>query len=102
MIDRGNIRVGALISTVGQDAARITVVRDAQAVEAAGFDSIWASDHVLMPKERMTPYPFTDCGDIPWELDDPWFDPLIWLTAVAVSTTKGSAARSGDSFGHAA
>lgn len=32
-----------------------------------------------MPTTLDTPYPFADDGDIIWNLDDPWFDPLIWL-----------------------
>ncbi|MGV0807985.1 TIGR03619 family F420-dependent LLM class oxidoreductase [Mycolicibacterium setense] len=87
MINRETIRVGALIGTAGSEAARLTVGRDAQAAEAAGFDTIWTFDHVLMPKELDSPYPFTDSGDILWNLDDPWFDTLIWLTAIAVSTS---------------
>lgn len=80
------IRVGVLLDTVGPDAARLSVVHDAQAAEAAGFDSVWASDHILMPTDLETPYPFTESGEIPWKLDDPWFDLMIILTAAAVST----------------
>lgn len=87
MITRKTIRVGVLIGTVGAEAARLSVGRDAQAAEAAGFDTIWTFDHVLMPTDLDTPYPFTDSGHILWKLDDPWFDTLIWLTAIAVSTS---------------
>jgi probable F420-dependent oxidoreductase len=87
MIDRKTVRVGVLIGTAGSEAARLTVGRDAQTAEAAGFDTVWTFDHVLMPTALDTPYPFTDSGDILWELDDPWFDTLIWLTAIAVSTS---------------
>lgn len=86
MTSRKPIRVGALLDTVGSDAARLSVVHDARAAEAAGFDSVWASDHILMPTDLETPYPFTESGEIPWKLDDPWFDLMIVLTAAAVST----------------
>lgn len=86
VVDRGSLGVGVTLATVGEAAAALTVCRDARAVEAAGFDAIWCFDHVLMPTNRESPYPFTDDGRILWELDDPWFDPLIWLTAIAVST----------------
>lgn len=82
------LRVGALLANGGQgvDAARLG--EDAVAIEAAGFDSVWVSDHVLMPTTIETAYPFTDDGDIIWNLDDPWFDPLIWLAAVAATTRR--------------
>ena len=84
--ERRDLRVGVLLGTVGASASRLTVTRDARAAEAAGFDTIWTCDHVLRPTEMTTPYPFTDTGEILWNLEDDWFDPLIWLTAVAVST----------------
>jgi probable F420-dependent oxidoreductase len=82
------LKIGALLANGGQGVHAARVTEDAAAVEAAGFDSIWVSDHVLMPTTLETPYPFTDDGDIIWNLDDPWFDPLIWLTAVATATRR--------------
>lgn len=88
MVAGERLRVGALLASLGADAARISVAADARTAEEVGFDSLWVSDHVLMPAELTTPYPFSDDGAILWELDDPWFDPLIWLTAAAVSTSR--------------
>lgn len=82
------LRVGAQMANGGQGVDVRRLAHTAAAVEAAGFDSIWVSDHVLMPTAIDTPYPFTDDGDIVWNLDDPWFDPLIWLTAVAGATER--------------
>lgn len=82
------LRIGALIANGGPRVDAGHLIRDAVAIESAGFDSVWVSDHVLMPTRIDTPYPFTDDGEIVWNLDDPWFDPLIWLTAVAAATTR--------------
>src|SRR5690348_6404478 len=82
------LRVGAQMANGGQGVDVRGLAHTAAAVEAAGFDSIWVSDHVLMPTAIDTPYPFTGDGDIVWNLDDPWFDPLIWLTAVAAATAR--------------
>lgn len=87
-MNRASLRVGVTLGTAGPEAAALTVCRDARSVEAAGFDAIWCFDHVLMPTDRQSLYPFADDGAILWELDDPWFDPLIWLTAIAVSTQR--------------
>ena len=36
-----------------------TAARIAQAAEAAGFDSLWAGEHVVLPDPQVPPSPFT-------------------------------------------
>lgn len=63
----------------------------AQIAEEAGFESIWAVEHVVFPRGHTSPYEFTSDGRVPekgprgQEADLP--DPLIWLSYVAASTT---------------
>lgn len=58
-----------------------------QAAEAAGFDSIWTVEHVLVPAGYQSTYPYDPSGKMPapTEMDLP--DPLIWLTWVAAHTS---------------
>lgn len=58
-----------------------------QAAEAAGFDSIWTVEHVLVPKGYESTYPYDPSGKMPGSEELPITDPLIWLTWVAAHTT---------------
>jgi probable F420-dependent oxidoreductase len=57
-----------------------TAVRVARAAEAAGFDTLWAGEHVVLPDPRVTPSPM--------EPDEPILDPLVALAFLAAHTTS--------------
>jgi probable F420-dependent oxidoreductase len=61
--------------------------RAAQAAEAAGFDSIWTVDHVVIPAGYTSAYPYTSSGRIPGGAQVPMPDPLIWLAYIAALTS---------------
>ena len=48
--------------------------------EAAGFDSLWAGEHVVLPSPRPQASPM--------DPDDPILDPLVALTYLAACTTR--------------
>lgn len=58
----------------------VTAAAVARLVEAAGFDSVWGGEHVVLPDPR-TP-------DSAMDPDDPILDPLIALTYVAAVTER--------------
>jgi probable F420-dependent oxidoreductase len=53
--------------------------------EAAGFESVWGGEHVVLPDSINSKYPYTSDGKIPAEPDTPIPDPLIWLAFVAAA-----------------
>ncbi len=53
--------------------------------EEVGFESVWGGEHVIMPSEFDSKYPYTADGKIPAEPDTPIPDPLIWLAYVAAA-----------------
>lgn len=53
--------------------------------EAVGFESLWGGEHVIIPDEIYSKYPYTDDGKIPAEPDTPIPDPLIWLAFAAAA-----------------
>ena len=55
----------------------------AQALEARGFESVWAPEHSHIPLSRKTPFP--GGGDLPKKYYDA-MDPFVTLTAAAVAT----------------
>ncbi len=67
-----SINMGALSRPEGLAAA-------ARAAEAAGFDSVWAGEHVVLPDPQVPPSPMAP--------QDPALDPLLALTWAAAATS---------------
>jgi len=60
----------------------------AQAAEAAGFESLWTVEHVVVPSDYGSAYPYSPTGKMPGADDMPIPDPLIWLAWVAAVTER--------------
>jgi probable F420-dependent oxidoreductase len=56
-----------------------------QALEARGFESVWAPEHSHIPLSRKAPFP--GGGDVPKKYYDA-MDPFVTLTAAAMATKK--------------
>ena len=73
----------AFASSIAIDGpAALDVCRHA---EAAGFESLWGGEHVVLPTTIESPYPYTADGKIPAAPDTPIPDPLIWLAFAAAA-----------------
>jgi probable F420-dependent oxidoreductase len=70
----------ASIGVEGADA--LDVCRTA---EAAGFESLWGGEHVILPSKIESRYPYTADGEIPATPETPIPDPLIWLAFAAAA-----------------
>src|SRR2546423_622375 len=57
-----------------------TMARVARAAEAAGFESLWAGEHVVLPDPQAPPSPMAPT--------EPILDPAIALTSAAALTTR--------------
>jgi probable F420-dependent oxidoreductase len=62
------------------------VVEVAQAAEAAGVESLWTFEHVMVPLEYQSKYPYTADGKMAVRPETVMIDPLIGLAAVAAAT----------------
>jgi len=71
-----NIRMQSLEQLVGM----------AQFIESLGFESAWTFEHVMVPVEYESKYPYSKDGKMGGGPDNPFLDPLIALTAVAAQT----------------
>jgi probable F420-dependent oxidoreductase len=71
-----NIRMESLEQLVGL----------AQFIESQGFESVWTFEHVMVPVEYESRYPYNKEGKMGGGSDNPFLDPLIALTAVAAHT----------------
>jgi probable F420-dependent oxidoreductase len=60
----------------------------AAAAEAAGFESLWTVEHVVVPSGYESTYPYDPSGKMPGGETSPIPDPLIWLSYVAAGTSR--------------
>lgn len=78
------MKVGlAFASSIGIDGA--SALEICRRAEAAGFESVWGGEHVILPDDIASKYPYTADGKIPAEPDTPIPDPLIWLAFAAAA-----------------
>jgi probable F420-dependent oxidoreductase len=72
----------------GPAATRDTLLTLARRAEALGFDSVWASDHVVIPFEIRSRYPYNATGDFPLPPTTNFLEPLTALAVVAGVTER--------------
>jgi probable F420-dependent oxidoreductase len=59
----------------------------ARAAEAAGFESLWTVEHVVVPADYQSTYPYDPSGRMPGPENAPMPDPLVWLSFLASATS---------------
>jgi len=59
-----------------------------QRAEALGYESVWTAEHVIIPKQYDSVYPYNPDGKLPFKSDAPIIDPLVALTFIAAATKK--------------
>ena len=77
----GLIPVNMGIENVGQ------LVQMSQLAESSGFESVWTFEHVIIPMDYQSKYPYNDTGKMGAPPETNLVDPLIALAAVASATT---------------
>lgn len=82
------MQFGIAFANTGPFAHPAAAVEFAQAAEAAGFESLWTVEHVVVPSGYDSPYPYDPSGKMPGGEDFPIPDPLIWLSYVAAATSR--------------
>lgn len=81
------MKFGLRYASLGRYSNGLAAVEVAQAAEAAGFDSIWTVEHVVVPHGYQSRYPYSPTGRMGSGLEDyPIPDPLIWLAYIASAT----------------
>jgi len=85
----GALRLGAKLPSAGPAPGALGVPAMARRLEAAGFDAVWCSDHVIMTErtDRST-YPFSDDGRPGWDLTSPWYDAIVVMAQAAAATER--------------
>jgi probable F420-dependent oxidoreductase len=73
------MKLGLFSINMGTNCDPAQMAEVARAAEDAGFDSLWAGEHVVLPDPRQPPSPM--------EPLDPALDPIVGLTWAAAHTT---------------
>ena len=60
----------------------------ATSAEDLGFDHVWVSDHVVLPTQVASPYPYSPTGAMPFQPEQPYCEPLSTLNYLAGCTQR--------------
>jgi probable F420-dependent oxidoreductase len=82
------VLIGAKLQNSGPLPMERGIPAMARALEDAGADSIWVSDHVVLPREMNSNYPFAADGRANWPSETPYFEPLVALALAAAVTER--------------
>lgn len=79
------MKVGLVPVNVGwSDPALVSTL--VQAAEAAGLESVWTFEHVMVPVDYASRYPYHPSGKMPVQGSTPFLDPLVTLAFIAGQT----------------
>jgi probable F420-dependent oxidoreductase len=82
------VEIGCHLPVYGPAATREGLLLAARRIEALGYDSLWVSDHVVIPHEIRSRYPYNATGDFPLSPTTDFLEPLTALTLVAGVTSR--------------
>lgn len=72
----------------GPAAGPVAVRTLAQSAEALGFDTVWLADHIVIPRNVSSPYPYAAGGASPFDPSQPFYEPLSVLNFMAGCTER--------------
>lgn len=80
------MKIGIVPVNVGGPQTAEQMIEVAQHAEAAGIESVWTFEHVIVPLDYDSRYPYDRSGKMPIGPDAWFIDPLIALAHVAAAT----------------
>src|SRR5262245_58350499 len=85
-----SVRIGAKVPNSGPLPQGIGIPAMARTLEQAGFESLWVADHVVLPAEIRSRYPFAADGKATWPTTMPYFDAVVAMTLIASATERAT------------
>jgi probable F420-dependent oxidoreductase len=82
------VKLGLMSANTTPHLSGAQVAATARVAEDIGLESLWAAEHIVIPAEYDTVYPYDPSGKIPDAEITDWPDPLIWLAYTAASTDR--------------
>jgi probable F420-dependent oxidoreductase len=82
------MHVGVVPINAGAFLGEGRLVQMAQLFEELGYESMWTFEHVIVPEDYESTYPYSPSGKLAMGADDSFVDPLIALSFVAAATSR--------------
>lgn len=79
------MKIGLIPANVGMKSVE-HMVGMAQLAESLSFESLWTFEHVMVPQDYQSKYPYSGDGKMGAAPDTNFIDPLIALSVIAAST----------------
>jgi probable F420-dependent oxidoreductase len=79
---------GCVFPNRGPMATPANLGRVAEKAEALGYDTVWFSDHLVIPTEVKSFYPYDPSGRMPFNPSEPYWEPLTVIGYVAGRTSR--------------
>jgi probable F420-dependent oxidoreductase len=80
------MRFGVSISNRGPAATTASILATARAADQLGYDAVWLSDHVVVPEQIASQYPYGPPGSFTVEKRQNFYEALTTLAFVAGAT----------------
>jgi len=80
------MRFGIMFANTGRAVGPEGAAALATIAEETGFESLWTVEHVVVPADYRSTYPYSPDGRMPGAEESPIPDPLIWLTWIAAAS----------------
>lgn len=82
------MKYGVILPNVGPLAHIESLAQIAQHAEGLGYDGVFLSDHIAIPTELRSPYPYRSDGRFPLTAADRILEPVTTLAYLAAVTTR--------------
>jgi probable F420-dependent oxidoreductase len=79
------MKIGLIPVNIGVESVS-QLVGVAQLAEQSGYESVWTFEHVIVPMDYQSKYPYDQSGKMGAAPETPFVDPLIALSAIAAAT----------------
>jgi probable F420-dependent oxidoreductase len=82
------VEIGIILPNSGPLASASAIYRIAERAEALGFDALWTADHLVLPIESSSFYPYLPGMQVRPDARHAFIDPLIALAGIAARTSR--------------
>jgi len=82
------MQIGCNASTSGLSIAPDSLAQVVTEAESLGFDYVSIGDHIMVPRNLASKYPYSDTGEFPAGPAAPWLEQLTTTAYLAALTTK--------------
>ena len=79
---------GCVFPNRGALATPANLARVAEQAEVLGYDTVWFSDHIIIPTEVKSFYPYHPSGQMQFNPSEPYWEPLTAMSYVAGRTSR--------------